>query len=208
MLQASYATTLTSELAAEMGRTSKAVYLRALSLGVAKSPEFVAASSRERAADPAHPMHATKFIKGQPAWNVGLRGVVGVQEACRATQFKAGYRPQTWVPVGTVVADQRDGVLRIKVSDTGNKSDWKPVHVYVWERDIGPVPDGCVVVFKLGQKTTEFEAITADILECVTRSELMRRNSRHTNYPPEINRLMQLRGAITRQINKRSKEAA
>lgn len=207
MLRARYATTLTAELAAELGRTSKAVYLRALSLGVAKSLDFVAATSRERTADQAHPLHATKFTKGQQAWNTGLRGVVGVQDACRATQFKTGNQPQTWTPVRTVVADQRDGVLRIKVSDTRSKSDWKPVHVYVWERDIGPIPDGHVVVFKPGRKTTEFSAITTDILECVTRSELMRRNSRHTNYPPEINRLMQLRGAITRQINKRSKEA-
>jgi hypothetical protein len=52
-------------------------------------------------------------------------------------------------------------------------------------------------------RTTVLEDITADKVECISRSENMRRNSYH-RYGQEIARLVQLRGALTRQINKRS----
>ena len=41
----------------------------------------------------------------------------------------------------------------------------------------------------------------------MTRAELMKRNSYHNRYPKEVARLVQLRGAVTRQINKRSNQA-
>jgi hypothetical protein len=50
------------------------------------------------------------------------------------------------------------------------------------------------------------EQITLDAVELISRAELMRRNTRH-NYGPEINDLIGLRARITRQINKRTKEA-
>lgn len=40
----------------------------------------------------------------------------------------------------------------------------------------------------------------------MTRAELMRRNSLHTNYPPQLVSLVQLRGALNRQINRRKQE--
>lgn len=53
--------------------------------------------------------------------------------------------------------------------------------------------------------TTHRDSITLDRLELVTRAENMRRNSRHTRYPPDLNAVMQLKGALTRKINNRSK---
>lgn len=41
----------------------------------------------------------------------------------------------------------------------------------------------------------------------MSRHENMRRNSYHTNYPPEVARLVQLKGAISRQVNRIKKEA-
>jgi hypothetical protein len=99
----------------------------------------------------------------------------------------------------------KDGYLQRKVSDTGHgATDWRAVHALVWESAHGPIPKGSVVIFKPGRKTTDESAIAADGLECLSRAELMRRNSVHSKYPPEIARLVQLRGAINRQINKRA----
>ena len=41
-----------------------------------------------------------------------------------------------------------------------------------------------------------------------TRAEHMHRNSVHAHYPPEIARLVQLRGALVRQINRKARQAA
>ncbi len=41
-------------------------------------------------------------------------------------------------------------------------------------------------------------------LELVSRSELMRRNSHWNTLPPELAQIVQLRGALTRKINRRS----
>ena len=71
----------------------------------------------------------------------------------------------------------------------------------MWERAHGAIPAGHAVVFRPGRFTTNPDAITEDGLELVTRAELMRRNTIH-NYPPELARLVQLKGAITRQVNR------
>jgi hypothetical protein len=47
--------------------------------------------------------------------------------------------------------------------------------------------------------------ITLGRLELISRAENMRRNSYHTRYPKEVAQLIQLRGALNRQINKRLK---
>ena len=81
------------------------------------------------------------------------------------------------------------------------------MHRLVWEAACGAVPDGHIVVFRPGRKTTDPDKITLDALELLTRAENMRRNSVHSKYPPEVARLVQLRGALTRQINRKAKEA-
>lgn len=48
--------------------------------------------------------------------------------------------------------------------------------------------------------------MTLDKLECITFRENMRRNTVHAKYPKELVRLVQLRGALARQINLRQRE--
>ena len=43
-------------------------------------------------------------------------------------------------------------------------------------------------------------------LELISRADLMRRNS-YLHLPPEIAQIVQLRGALTAKINRRSKQA-
>ena len=77
---------------------------------------------------------------------------------------------------------------------------WRAVHILLWEAAHGPLPKGHAIVFKDGDK----RHIELDNLQLVTRAELMSRNTMH-NYGPEIARVIQLKGAITRQINRRTR---
>lgn len=206
LLDEEFADARTDDLAAALGRTYSQVAQKAAARGLKKSAAYLASPAAHRL-DGVKGM-GTRFEKGQAAWNKGMKGVVGVQEACRATQFKKGrpaHEARNYQPIGTLRVNA-DGVLERKVTDDPSvypSRRWAPVHRLAWEAEHGPVPAGCAVVFKPGRKTTDPALITPDSIECLTRAELMRRNSYHTNYPPEVARLIQLTGAIKRQINKR-----
>lgn len=167
--------------------------------GWKKSAETLTRMHRERGVPEA--FRRTQFPKGHVPANKGVRGW---QAGGRApeTQFKKGIRPHTWRPIGSERLS--DGYLQIKVSDTGYAPrDWMSKHVLVWEKHHGrKVPAGHAVVF-VDRNKRNFEP---DNLLLVTRSELMRRNSYHTNLPPELARLVQLRGAMNRMINRRQRQ--
>lgn len=202
------------DMADVLKRTPSSVFQRAKKLGLEKSQEFLASDRSGRIQrgrqDPR--LAATQFKKGQESWNKGLKGVVGVQEACRATQFKKGrpaHEARNYKPIGTLRVNA-DGILERKVTDDPNvypARRWVPVTRLVWEAANGPIPAGHVVRFKQGMATTVPELVTLDRLECISRVENMRRNSVHTVYPPEVARLVQLRGALNRQINQRTRAA-
>ena len=187
-LHALYANTNNVELGQLLDRTERAVNAMGKKRGLSKSPEFMA-------------QHTARFKAGLTPWNAGTRYQAGGRSA--ETQFKPGQRPHTWVPIGSLRID-RNGLLQRKVSDApgGPHKRWRSVHELVWIEHHGPVPDGHVTVFKPGQKTVDPEQITVDRVECISRAELMRRNSAWTTLPPELARLVQLRGALNRQINR------
>lgn len=152
-----------------------------------------------------------QFEKGAAPWNKGIKGSTGLHANCRASQFTKGCRhgaaARNLAPIGTERID-KDGLLIRKVSDDralSRRQRWAPVHRLAWEAVNGPVPSGYIAVFVAGKATTVASEITADRVEVVSRVELMRRNSRHARYPPELNQIMQLRGALNRKINNRSK---
>lgn len=201
LLRQHYAGTPTAALAQALGRTAGQVYQAADRYGLKKSAASLEsdAACRLRRGDNVGADH--RFTKGQAAWNKGVKGSTG---GANSSSFKAGNKPKTWVPVGATRVDERDGYVVRKVSDTGSrKADWRPLHVLAWEAANGPVPAGSIVVFKPGRKTTDVDAVTTDAIECITRRENMLRNTYH-RYGPEVAKLVQLRGAITRQINKRA----
>jgi len=104
----------------------------------------------------------------------------------------------------------QDGYLERKVTDDPSfvpNRRWVSVHRLVWEAAHGPVPQGHAVVFLPGRRTADLASITLDGLELVSRAELMRRNSYHTRYPKEVAQLIQLKGALNRKINRRSRQA-
>lgn len=187
------------------GRTIKTIQQKAASSGWKKTREFIAEMSRQAMSRPDHPAHRTRFVKGGSSWNKGISFTAGGRSP--ETRFKPGNRSgranELHKPIG-FERISKDGYLERKINeDMPFQRRWRAVHLILWEAHHGPLPAGHAVVFKDGDKTH----IALDNLALITRVELMRRNSAH-NHGPEIYRLIQLKGAITRQINKRKDATA
>lgn len=203
----------TRDVAAAIGRPAGNCYRKAAELGIRKAPEWISHVARVRTAEPGHGSHASRFAPGKAPWNKGLKGSTGLHPKSQANHFKPGSRhgqaALNVLPVGSLrITD--DGLLQRKVAGTVGAlyRNWVAVHRLVWEQAHGPVPPGHLVVFKPGRRTTDLDEITLDALELITRAENMRRNSHYARLPPELARLVQLRGALNRMINHRTKKAA
>ena len=149
-----------------------------------------------------------QFKKGITPWNKGTSYNAGGRSL--DTRFRAGNLPHTWRPVGSYrITGAKDApkLLEQKVSEAAGPARlrWVPVSRLVWEAAHGPVPEGKFIVFKPGMKTLVAEEITLDRLHCVDRAEHLRRNlPGRTN--PDLARLYQLKGAISRQVNRIKRE--
>lgn len=188
-----------AELATRFGKDQKQVYALANRLGLKKSPEFLASAASGRLSAGHQLGVEHRFVKGQPSPTKGMR-LPG--HGSPVTQFKPGQKPHNALPIGSLRIGV--GYLQIKLYDTGYPPrDWVMYHRHVWEQAHGPIPEGHVVMFKK-ERVTDPALITPDVLECVSKAEQMSRNTFH-QYGPEIASLVQLRGQLIRQINKRSK---
>lgn len=190
----------TRVLADALSRSESSVYGRALVLGIKKSAAFLASPAACRT-NGRHGI-GSRFEKGHTPANKGLRRPGWAPGRMRETQFRKGERRgvavELWKPIGTERIS-KDGYLERKVNnDLPLQRRWRAVHLIVWEAANAPLPKGHAIVFKNGDKTD----IRVENLECITRAELMRRNTLH-RYPKEIASAIQLLGALQRQINKR-----
>jgi hypothetical protein len=195
----------TAWLAAVFGLSINQVHTKAGQLGLHKSAIYLASEFAGRLIGSRKKGESTRFQPGQQPWNKGTHYQAGGRSA--ETRFKPGHRSgraaENFKPLGFERLS-KEGYLERKINeDMPFKRRWRFVHLILWESVHGPVPPGHAVAFRDGNK----QHIALDNLELITRAELMRRNTCH-NYPKEIARVIQLRGAITRQINKRQRSAA
>lgn len=180
----------------KLGRTECSIYNRANTLNLAKSEEYLASPEAFRfRREQTEAQKANRFQKGHETWNKGLKGICIGGEA---TQFKKGSKPQNHKPVGTTRITA-DGYKEIKIAEGMNK--WRLFHRVVWERLNGKIPKNYNLIFRDGNRQNF--AITN--LTLVTRAQNMKRNTLH-NYPKEVALLIQLQGALNRQINMRTKQ--
>jgi hypothetical protein len=206
LLRQLYPNQHTKDVAAAIGRPAGNCYRKAAELGIRKAPEWLSHVARVRTAAPGHGSHAMRFAAGQTPWNKGLKGSTGLHPKSVVNHFKPGSRhgraAANVLPVGSLRITE-DGILQRKVAGTVGAlyRNWVAVHRLVWEQAHGPVPPGHIVVFRPGRHTTDLDEITLDALELITRAENMRRNSYHNNLPPELRRVVQLRGVLNRVIN-------
>lgn len=202
MIREFYPIMPTAALAKVLRRPVNGVYMQAAKLGLRKTPEYLAGpfACRLRRGDNVGTQY--RFKPGQVPANKGVKGYNAGGRSV-LTRFKPGQRPHTWKPVGSYRVNA-DGYLDRKVTDTGYPPrDWVAVHRLVWIEAHGPIPAGHAIAFKPGRRSTELEHITVDAVELVSRADVMRRNSVHGQMPPELARLVLLRGALIRKINRR-----
>lgn len=205
-LVAHYPDQTAAVIAAHLGRKTHSVHQKAAQLGLAKSEAFFVSDKAGRIlrGRKHEKMKATQWKIGDTPWNKGTNYTAGGRSA--ETRFKPGCKPFTTLPVG--MYRLCDGWLQRKTSEEHgpNHKRWTPVTRLVWEAANGPVPKGSIVVFRPGRATNVLELITLDAVECITRAENARRNH-PKNRSLEMARLYQLKGAITRQVNRINKEA-
>lgn len=204
-LRALYPEFSAAECAAAIGCSVSSVNNQVGRLGLRKSREWIARRAAERSARPDHGGRAHQFRPGHATWNKGKSFNSGGRSV--ETRFKPGRPPseaRNYAPIGAVRIS-KDGYLERKVTDDHPIPDrrWVAEHRLVWEAAHGPIPDGCIVVFKRGMHTTVADEITADRLELVTRAENMARNTIH-NYPAPVKSLIRAVSRAERALKERS----
>lgn len=200
----------TQDVAASLGRSVSSTYQRARILGIKKSAEYLASPAACRTNG--RQGMGTRFEKGHVPANKGIAHRPGWAPGRMAVnQFKPGVRAgiaaKNWMPIGTI--NLVDGYLRIKVREAlpgeaygyGNTRVWPLLQRHVWQQAHGPVPSNHVIVFRDGNT----QNCDLSNLECISRPELMKRNSLH-NLPKPIAQAYQLIGALNRQIRKRARD--
>jgi hypothetical protein len=191
-MRALYPTTHNVDLGQLLGRTEPSISNRAVKLGLRKTAEYLQHSS-------------TRFKPQQKPWNTGRKGYMAGGRSAE-TRFKPGRLPhesRNYLPIGSLRIN-RDGHLERKVTDNPALAParrWQPVYRLVWEAAHGPIPKTHLVRFKPGQATAMLEHITLDRLECISKAEHAFRNH-PARRDPQYAQLVQLKGAITRQVNR------
>jgi hypothetical protein len=216
LLRSMYPECHTGDVAAWIGRTVSQCYQHAAALGLRKSAEYLASDTACRIQrgkrDPR--LAVGQFKPGFTPWNKGRDGRetgTGHHPNSRRTQFRVGRKPEearNYRPIGSLRINA-DGILERKVSDDPSivpARRWVSVARLVWEEAHGPIPAGHLVRFKPGMATAKVEELTLERLECITRAEHARLNHPR-NHSPELAKLVQLKGAITRQVNRITREA-
>lgn len=205
-LRQNYPTTRTADLAETLGAPVTAVYRKAMALGLRKNETFMATSSSGRILRGGRLGVQTQFQSAQTPWNAGLKGWDAGGRSGE-TRFKPGAKPATTMPVGSYRIN-KDGHLQRKIGEASgaNHKRWRNVAELEWIEANGLVPAGHIVIFRPGMRTAVLEEITLDRIECISRADNARRNH-PANKSPELARLVQLKGAITRQVNRIAREA-
>jgi hypothetical protein len=187
------------EIADVLNRPVSSVYRIANMYKIQKSEEFNRSVYSGRLSRVTHNLAPTQFKKGLKPFNKGKKReefmtAKGI-EMVRKTQFSKGHLPHNTLNDGeiTVRRDKHNTSYKyIRIA----LGEWKPLHVYNWEKLNGPVPAGLIVVFKT------YDRMNCDVsnLELITRREHMLRNSIQ-RYPAELQLTMKTLKKLTRTIN-------
>lgn len=171
-------------------------------LKLRKDPVYKAQAWRWRGMNINEAGKPYRFPKGHAPANKGTRRPGWFVGRMKETQFKKGNRRSDTAPIG----GERliDGYLYVKMAEVpcvAYTVNWKAVHILNWERANGrPLPSGHCLAFRDRDRMN----VAVENLELITRRERMLRNSIH-RLPPELVHVVQIRAALVRQINKRSR---
>lgn len=188
-----------SVICEKLGRSLRSVYSRAKILGLKKTLEFMQAQWQMLAVNLQDNGKCHRFPKGHVPANKGKKMPEDVYEKARKTMFRKGNVPANHKPVGYERINV-DGYVEVKVAEP-NKFRLK--HRIVWEENFGTIPSGYNVQFRDKNQ----QNLNPDNLYLISRSEqLKKENSMYARYPKELQRAIQIKGALQRQINKFKKD--
>ncbi|MBX2906196.1 MAG: HNH endonuclease [Taibaiella sp.] len=203
LLREFYPYEATEVTAARVGREVGPTYQQANKMGLKKIAEHIAVMQQKTIKNLQEGGRCHRYEKGNVPVNKGrsMAEWMGedAMERVRKTQFKSGQLPHN---------TRGDGDVSIRADKCGRKykfvriglAEWRPLHRVEWEKRYGKIPDGLILVCK-GTDTLD---VNPDNWELINRVENMARNTVH-NYPPEVQKSVQLMGVLRRQINKRTK---
>ena len=202
ILRQKYPLTNNKLLAEQLGVRVVQLYDKAQDLGLRKDAAYFTAENGFLVKGMSIPgSERTQFKKGHVSANKGLKQTDYMTpeqiERSKSTQFKKGQRSHNHKPVGYIRILQ-DGYVEIKTAEPGT---FELLHRVVWTQHHGAIPDGHKIRFKDGNR----QNCDIDNLELISNGDMLRHNY-HARYPIEVRQLMQLKGALKRQINKYSKK--
>lgn len=201
MIKVYYPDQDTQALAQEIGCSVHQLHAKANKMQVFKTVEY-----KQKVANLPQ-VKAGHFLLGQVPWNKGK----SYPQPHNPTKFKKNRPIQEhakYRPIGSLRLS-KEGYWEMKYTDDrtiASARRWKGIHRLVWEQHTGSIPKGHIIVFKDRKKGMKPDEITIDKLECITREENANRNHIN-NRSPELTKLCQLKGAITRQVNRILKES-
>lgn len=189
-LRSLYADITNREIAAILGVSEKAVDGQAYALRLRKSHAFMSEHARKG-----------QFKKGHEPFNKGKK----IREWCpdsarermKNTMFQKGDTPWNTQHLGAERVT-KDGYIEVKTAEHGktNSDRWTAKQRVVWEKHNGAIPPGYIVVFKDGDKRN------FDISNLELRSRQQHGAATSASLPIEYKQMIQLKGALRRQINK------
>ena len=183
----------TQLIAEKLGRTFQSVATRASRLGVKKTEDYMKTAMDNFMVG----QQKTRYKKGHVPWSAGRK--IGTKGRSGETQFKKGYSPHNYLPVGSI-RKTSDGYWQKKMTDTGYPpNDWVMVSHLIWQELNGPLPDGYVIKYMDDNK----DNLNPGNLQAMSREDCARLIM--SRIDPGIKKVNQLLGAIQRQLNKREK---
>jgi len=198
----------TTKLAEQVGHSLLSTYRRAQQLGFRKTQEYLDSPAACRLRREASPRSiACRFRKGSIPPNKGLRrpGYSVGRGRMQETQFRKGqlngFAAKHCMPLWTFRVNT-DGYLLLKTGKRGPKpiDGWEFVHRLIWEQAHGQIPEG----YRIWWKDRDRLNCSLSNLELLSGAEHIARTTIQ-NFPPELKQVMQLRGAINRQITMRGR---
>jgi hypothetical protein len=206
-LKRDYPATSSAGLAKRYGCTLSAIYRASWGLGLKKDREFMRREQKLNFTED-HPARKFWIRKGTAPHNKGKKQTEYMSpeaiEKVKRTWFKKGYLPPNTLQ-DYAITERRDSSGRIYKYIRTGLAKWVPYHRYLWEQKCGKIPKGYNIQFKDGNT----QNCTVDNLYMISQPDQMRNeNSYLVRYPDEIRQLVQLKGALTRQINKTGKDGS
>ena len=187
-LQDNYLTIPAKQMSRMLNRSENTARQRMKLLGLVVPPEIIQKFKE-----------ASWIKKGSVSFNKGKKQSEYMSAAAikrtKATRFKNGHEPRN-IKYDGHERVSKDGYVEMRIK----KGKYVLKHRHVWEQKKGVIPKGMVITFKDGNK----QNIKISNLKMITLKENMLRNTLH-NLPKPLAYILQLRGALNRQINKHTK---